>query len=164
MATKEKSVKDKVFEYMSKHPTATKEALFQAFPDDKEVTVVRNRRLYFEKKEGKKKVPTKKPVSTPIEPVEEKSIVQALPKPLLEALEADSEVLIEMIAKYKQSKMIKALFDENEITIEEPVKTYSYSLSQSLHTDFEKVCIKVGLSKRKALHHAMKGFIDYFNQ
>ncbi len=82
----------------------------------------------------------------------------------IERLEADKDILQAMIADYKQATSIDFILSEQDFEPERPFKTFSYSLSEKLHQSFDQICKELKVSKRKGIHLALKGFINFYGK
>ena len=162
--------KKEVIEYLLEHPELfdkpeSNSLLYKKFKAD---TPSKKSKIRAVKSEALKKYKQSKNVKTPAKKSPKQPINQnnlpALPDDFIKLWQADKDILKAMIAKYKQNESIDFILSEQNFEPEKPFKTFSYSLSEGLHKSFEVICRKLKISKRKGIHLALKGFIDFYNR
>ena len=179
MRSKNAGLQNKVVKYYLKHPELLENSdnsivynKFQAETQSEKATVrnVKSKALkQYKQSQDTTDQTTKETIfEEPTEAKEEERPNQnnlpALPDDFLELWQTDKDVLKAIIANYKQTTSINFVLSEQDFEPEKPFKTFSYSLSEKLHESFGAICKELKVSKRKGVHLALKGFIDFYNK
>jgi len=119
-----------VFDYLDQNPTSSVSTLKKQFPDIKEGTLGQYKTRWNKKSRF-----------------------------TLSDLEGRVDILVKMADEYKQSG-IDALKPPGSIDIKKPFRPVNFSLMESLHDEFVKVCKSLEIPQRQGIHRAMKMFIE----
>ena len=173
------------FKWCDNHPGFKNAELYAAYPNESESSL-RTRKSKWEKykKEGKwpdketdRSINKSNHASTELEKAKKVDKAKQAPDestktnhPKVESINTSKDTFINDLFEKKET--LFNILDEyqktgslplEDIKLEKPFKTVSYSLMESMIEGFIQVCNKIGLSQRKALHIALNDFVQKYD-
>ena len=152
------NTKARVFAHLEQHPDTDNAQLYEALPDVSQGVL----RTYAAKFRNQGDTPSDQR-QTSILP--ESDMPSPPPKPSkanpdLDWLKANRKPLEAMLGKYKAGASIPAGKGPSNVEISGDTKGVTYNVAKALHTEFTKAARRSGLSQRKAIHAAMRMFVE----